>query len=812
MKLSLNWLREILPGMRQVTPEDVAAALLRLGYEVEGMQRYGAGLDDVRVVRVLAREPHPRADRLSLVDITDGSVTRRVVCGAPNVVPGMHAAFIAAGGVLPGGMRIESRAIRGVVSDGMLCSEFELGVGEDRSGILSIGDGATPGEPFAPLVSDVVLEIATPPNRFDCLGHRGIARELAVLLGLDFKTERFLSTEVRDRSFFEVKVTSPDLCPRYIAVNLTGVSNAAPLPFAMRRRLTVCGMRSINPLVDISNYVLLEYGHPVHIFDVERLEGGCLSVRRAAPGETILALDGRTYTLDEEVMVIADASRPAAIAGVIGGEHTAVTAHTRDIVIESAVFNATLVRTGRRKLGISTEASYRFERGSGWENCEQAALRTMHLVRDYCGGTVSRFSDVRNAEYQSSLSRTLRVDTGFIGALLGIEVREEDVLRILHGLGAPVDVVGRNGNGPGVEFRITPPSHRPDWEHQADIAEELARFTGYDAIPETMPSVFVARERDDADERLRAAVDEHLRAAGFCETFNYSLCSTQDNECAENAASRRILVTNPVSREYGEMRLTVLPGLLRSLATNLGAQMTDVLLYERGIVYQRNGDGAREEERFGCIATGCCAPVPWRPDRLHYDLFFLSGILEGMLRNLRVPFTRILTPSADRPVGGIYRRDIFTHSVEYVSDGLLVAFAGEADRRTLEVKCPQMVVYGEVLFDALRARWNESRIYRQLPRFPSVSRDLSLIVENPDAVSFDDIAARASAVFTGAADGCHLEECTLFDSHEQDGVRSIAVRLRLRHPERTLTDADANAAVKEFLRSLSEIGVRLRGE
>ena len=250
----------------------------------------------------------------------------------------------------------------------------------------------------------------------------------------------------------------------------------------------------------------------------------------------------------------------------------------------------------------------------------------------------------------------------------------------------------------------------------------------------------------------------------------------------------------------------MLPGLLRSLATNLGAQMTDVLLYERGIVYQQTCGATREEERFGCIATGSCAPVPWRADRLHYDLYFLSGILEGMLRNLRVPFTRILTPAAGCPVGGIYRRDIFTRSVEYVSDGVLVAFAGEADRRRLGVKCPQAVVYGEVLFGALRTRWGESRTYRQLPRFPSISRDLSLIVENPDAVSFDDITARASAVFSEAAGGCRLEECTLFDSHEQGGVRSIAVRLRLRHPERTLTDTDANEAVKELLDSLSEIG------
>jgi phenylalanyl-tRNA synthetase beta chain len=361
-----------------------------------------------------------------------------VVCGATNIYIGMIAPYVSEGTVLPNGIKIEKRKIRGIESNGMLCSQKELCLGDDHSGIIDLDKDFVLGESLKKYVSDTVVEISTPANRFDCLGHSGIVRKLAIKFGLNYTPEKTVFEETKNLPFYDLKIESPDLCPKYIATNITNVRNDIKIPFFIRHRLSICGVRSINPLVDISNYVMLEVGHSVHIFDADKLEGNKIIVRRAKKDEKILALDGKEYILSSENIVIADETKPVAIAGIIGGELSSVDFNTKNIVIESAIFNREMVRKTRKNLGVSTEASYRFERGSGWGMCDRAAFKTIQLVLLYCGGKLTKFIDLKDAQYQQNLSRKLKVNLKFISNLLGIDLVEDDLFKVVKNLGGEI--------------------------------------------------------------------------------------------------------------------------------------------------------------------------------------------------------------------------------------------------------------------------------------------------------------------------------------------------------------------------------------
>ena len=783
MKVSLNWLRELVD-----LPADVAALsdlLTQAGVEVEGVETRGADFDNVVIAHILESKPHPNADRLSVCQVEDGSgQPRQIVCGAKNYKVGDKVPLALPGAVLPGDFRIKVGKLRGVQSEGMMCSARELQLAEDADGLLILPPEARVGAPIGSLFPpDTVLEVEVTPNRPDLLSHAGMAREIATLLGRPWRTPEITAPVAVEAAGETVSIEAPDACPFYTARRITGVK-VGPSPEWLRLRLESAGLRAINNIVDITNYVMLELGQPLHAFDAAKLRGG-IRVRNAREAESFLALDGKTYTLNPRHLVIADEAEALAIAGVMGGEATGVTEATTEVLLESAFFCPTRVRRTSRELALSSDSSYRFERRVDPQGVARASARAVELILELAGGAAE--PTLRLAGQIPAAPGLVPLRQERVRAILGADVPETRVEQILTGFGLEREASG---------WRV--PSFRADLEREIDLIEEIARVIGIDAVPSREITRYFGAS--DADRRHDAAmrIRHWLAGRGLREVRNLTLIS--DAACARFPVEAVLRVRNPLSEDEGILRPGLLPGLLGNVTLNIRNGNRDLRLFEVGRVFApaTGAEGREEETRAALVITGAAAPVSWRDTAPRdADFFDLKGLLESL------PLEGLSFEPATHPALAL--------ALEIRQDGDPVGLIGQltpARARALDASGPVLVA--ELTLDALRTEKRHLRA-AELPRFPGVSRDIAFLAAQ--SVSHAAVEAVLRAANEPLLAGVRLFDVFRDESGQKVAAdqKSLAYSLTYRSGERTLT-AEEVATVHEKLKARlqSELGVRFR--
>lgn len=825
MNISYHWLKALAPGLED-SPAQVADRLALYGAPVDEMVSLGAAIEDVVIGRIERVEKHPNADRLSLCIVdAGGAEPLQVVCGAPNVRAGTFYPFAPVGAALPGGIKIRRAKIRGVESQGMLCSERELGLGREHGGIMELQGDLTPGEPFVPALGldDLRIVVDVTPNRPDLLSHLGIARELApggidgvVLPAFPGAAARsasgapdgagageglHLTRAEQQATVGGVRVVLDDSrgCPRYLGAVIRGV-RIAPSPNWLAARLRAVGLRPINNVVDATNYILFELGQPLHAFDLERLEGGEVRIRKAAPGEKIKTLDGVERILSEEMTVIADAGRPVAVAGVMGGAESEVTDETRDIFLECALFDPGVTRKTRTALGLSTDASYRFERGVDPEGMELALRRAVDLIVAVAGGEVEPEAvDLYPAPRQAPVVSIRPRQTS---RLLGVQFDAAQITGLLQPLGfqvveAPAGVDGSSApEGEALHFSV--PGYRwYDVSREADLIEEVARRYGYERFPSGLGAFRPGTVPDDPMSALEDRLRTLMVGQGFYEARLAAFVPESDGDVGP---------LNPLSSAEGRLRRALVPGLLRRVEANFAHGIRSVRLFEIGTIFAP-GDSPegtpREETHLAFVLTGPSRPTHWTGQAEPFDLWDLKGVLGNLVRALSDDL--VLEPGATE------RTPLAPNRAYRVVNtaGELYGWGGEVEARAVDAPAwADTIFVGEVKLDRELARRPAPR-FRPLAAYPAIERDVALLV--PDEIPAADVVATIRA-----AGGALLEDIETFDLYQGTGVpegsRSIAYRLRFRAPDRTLTDREVDKAVGRVLDRLQEaLGVARRG-
>jgi len=789
VKVVLNWLRELCPT--PLSADDLAELLTSKGAEVESIERPWERLSGVVAARVIEVRDHPNSDTLCLARVQTGSGELEVVVGVRNMGPGDLVPLAAPGAtVLTLDVPLGAREIRGVVSNGMLCAPDEIGVSPSHEGILILPPGLEPGADVAQAfeLSDAVLDIEVTPNRPDFLSVLGIAREVsaATKVPLTLPDTDLPESDEPAEGVATLEIQDLERCPRYLARIIRDVRHVAA-PIGAQARLSAAGMRPISAVVDATNYAMLEVGQPLHPFDLALLKGPGIVVRRAREGETLVTLDGaeRTFTADD--LLICDAERAVAVAGVMGGELAEVSEQTADILLESASFEREGVQRTRRRIGLSTEASMRFERGVDPEAAPVGAARAARLMTEWCGATVLRGEiEVGGAPER----RTIELRASRASALIGYPVTSAETAQVFERLGLGHETVDED------RLRVEVPGYRVDLEREVDLIEEVARIQGYDRIGSTLPPVrqpggtpagyaFGVRVRD----ALRRAGLREIRAIPFVSEADLDV--TRDDDA--------IRVTNPLQSDDGWLRTRLLPGLLKAAGRNLRRQVRSVALFEVGTVF-RMRDGEPAERLKAALVLSGNAESGWSaPDR-PFDVFDAKGAVEALLAELGVEWS--LGPSPGRPFHP-------GRSATVLLDGERVGVLGELHPKIAErYDLTDRVAVAELEVEALmRAATRTTRV-DDVSRFPPVRRDLAFVV----GAGTPAAAVRAALEDAG---GDLVGSVVLFDVFEgsplPEGSRSLAFSIDFRAQDRTLTDEEAEAAVAAIVERLSrEFGAQLR--
>ncbi len=798
MKVPISWLRDY------VTFDDSVAGLADKltfsGVEVEGIDVIGGDWTGLLVAEVRGVDPHPNADRLTVCRVFDGQAEHQVVCGAPNVRAGMRAAFAPVGAVLPDGQKLKRAKIRQVASCGMLLAEDELGLSDDHSGILECDADWAAGTPLAEVLGppETVLDLEITPNRPDCLCLLGIAREVAALYGTTWQhpTVDLTASGPGVEALTQVDLQDAAACPRYTARMLQQV-HIGPSPAWMQRRLTLAGVRPINNVVDITNYVMLESGHPLHAFDHERLEGGRIVVRRAAPGEKIQTLDGVERTLTEAMCVIADVCQAVAVAGVMGGAGSEIEATTRTVLLESATFDADRIRRTARDLALSTESSYRFERGVDAATVEWASQRAAALMAAEAGAIVAQ--GVIDCYPAPVAPRTVRARWSFIRELTGMPVSNRQIREHL----ASIDLrcVAEDEEGCAVEV----PTFRNDVEREVDLVEEVARLHGLDHVPTPAPQARLVPGAEDHAACSRIRLKSRLAGLGLREIMNYSLTSPALLDRFDPAAGdRRVVLPHPISADQSVLRPSLLPHMAETLARNHARQIDEAAFFESGRVYWRSAAGVAEEDR---IAVGLLGPVGRdtcgkRAPVAAAEMFaWIKGIAQAVWDAQGLGPCRI--EPAEQP--GLEPGQAVNLFVDDVQVGVLGLLRADLRR---DWRLPDPVGLAE--WSTALLVQHDARVPKahDVAPYPAIARDMALVVD--DAITHGailDVIRRAA--------GEELENVELFDIFTGESIgtgrKSMAYRLRYRAADRTLTDEAANAyhaQVKDAIRRALGVVIR----
>ena len=791
MKFPESWLREHVSV--EADRDTLAATLTAIGLEVEGVEPIGALLPGVVVAQILSCEKHPEADRLNLCQVSTGAQTVQIVCGAPNVRAGLKAPLATVGAELPGGLVIKAAKLRGVESFGMLCSAKELGVDADASGLLELPEDAPVGTPIAEFLSlpDASFELKLTPNRADCFSVRGVAYDVAAALGgavNEFEVEA-VPAGVEDRR--EIVLDAPADCPRYCGRIVRGVDPTAPTPFWMAERLRRAGLRPISALVDVTNYVMLELGQPMHAFDQSLLKGS-IHVRRAAQGERLTLLDEREVKLDPGFLVIADESAPLAVAGVMGGRDSRVTDDTRDVFLESAFFAPEAIIGRARTLGLHTDSSQRFERGVDPELARRALERATALVLQIAGGTPGPVVEASDGQ-RLAAHTPVRLRRARLERVLGMAVPDAEVERILRALG-----MGVSADAEG--WLVAPPSRRFDIAIEEDLIEEVVRIHGYDRVPLHAPTGQIQLAPLPEAQVPLTAFSAQLAARGYFEAINYAFLDVAVLRAWSLDAGAEALA-NPLSSELGVMRTALLPGLVEALRHNLARQQSRIRLFETGRVFLRDADGPREALHLAAVACGPARAEQWGEAAREVDFFDLRGDFESVLA-LVGDAGRVEFLPADVP---------WLHpgrSARIVRDGRLLGHLGHLHPALLHaLDIGQEVLVMELDQAVLTQRAVPAA--RELSRFPAVRRDLAVVVAQ--AMPWAAIEASLRTAL-----GAQLRAVMPFDVYQgkgmETGFKSVAMGLIFQDDSRTLAEQDIEKAVAAALDGLArDCGATLRG-
>jgi phenylalanyl-tRNA synthetase beta chain len=788
MKYSYSWLKE-LSGTTK-SPRELADFLTMRAFEVEEVEAVGFANESVVVGEVLELEKHPDADKLRVAKVAVGGETLQIVCGAPNVAVGQKVSVALVGAKLPGDFEIRKRAVRGVESCGMICSQKELGLGEDHGGIWVLPEDAPVGTLLQGFLNDAdaLLDIKVLPDRaHDALSHVGMAREIAALEGgtLDYDYDG-LKLEEPEAKEFAAEILAGDKSRRYVGVLVRGVV-VKDSPAWLQDRLKKLGLRPINNIVDVTNFVMMELGQPMHAFDwaaiAKKNENGRTRVRFAQEREKVALLDEKEYGLGGQDLVIADDEKILALAGIMGSLHSGVKAETKDILLEAAHFDPVAVRKTRTRLGLRTDASDRFEKGLDPNLPEKAMVRALELLRHIAGAGETEAADVYPRPVEPL---ALALDPKKAESLLGIPVEEKRVKAILEGVGCEVEKSGK-------EFRVTVPTWRLDIQSPEDLAEEIGKGVGYDAVPAVAPTVPLQGVGLDPERRLERRLKDALAGAGFTETYNYSFYGENDADAARLEKAAHVRLANPMSSDQSIMRASLAAGLLKNVRENL-KHAKGLLLFESGRVYFRNGRGGLEETRkIGGVA------VEEGGGPASESFFVLKGLLGRVLEGLG------LSPDYDtaREPGSFWHptrtADIFCRPER--SEGTAsIGRIGEIHPFVLEqFKIKKRVAYFELDFEALLQNLPTEKTFTPLRRFPSVLRDISLYV--PASVRVKDIVEGVKT-----AGGGFVLQTELFDQYldPAKGVKSLAFHIHFGADDRTLEGSEADALLEKISASLEQ--------
>lgn len=791
MKTSLSWLKTH-TDIADMTVAKMRDLLTFAGIEVEGVEQRGIDSDKIVVARVIDFVPHPNADRLRVCSVDDGSGTpRQIVCGAKNFVGGDKVPLALPGAVLPGGIEIKEGKLRDVESNGMMCSGRELGIGEDTGGLLILDAALVPGTPFREIeLPDVIFDLEITPNRPDLLSFVGLARELSALTGKTFTDiTPAPAVPARTAKDAEVKLDAPDLCPLYTARRITNVK-VGPSPEWLQRRLQSVGLRPINNIVDITNFVLLEVGQPLHAFDADKLQGG-INVRRAAEGEALVALDGNSHTLNAGDLVIADSARALAIAGVMGGEESGVTEGTRNVLLEAAYFTPSGIRRTARRLGLSTDSSYRFERGIDPQGVAAASALAAKLIIELADGEAAPELIVAGAA--PVLTHDVVFDETRARSLIGIPDLAADEM---HGILTRLGLTKLESNATSSTWRI--PNHRLDLQRSVDLTEEIARVIGLDRVPSTSFGFFSPSQSSDRSYDFAMGLRQALVHRGFFEAQTLRLISASqlsDVLGQPITPEKAVSVRNPLSEDHSTLRPSIVPGLLATAALNIRQGLQRLRFFEVGRVFLLNPNGSsREEERVALLLGGPTAVSSWHGrESAAADVSDLRGVLES-LPGLAGQSLEIVPKALE---GWLLSAEVKRGSKTLG----WIAQVHPARARQMDARHP--IYVAELALSALQQGALTQVKFAGLQRFPSITRDVALEVpaELPNAKLAAFFAAVKEPLFAGGE---------LFDVFADPSgqklaadKKSVAWTLTYKAADRTLESKEVDEAHGRILKSLT---------
>ncbi len=797
MKFSESWLRTLVDT--QLSSEELSHLLTMAGLEVEGLEPVAPQFNDVVVAQVLEVVKHPDADRLNVCKVDIGQLSGRgepttIVCGAPNVAVGLRVPCALPGAKLPGDFTIKIAKVRGIESSGMLCSAKELGIAEEASGLLILPADAPVGQSIREYLDldDNQFELKLTPNRADCLSLSGVAREVAAIAGAQAKLVEVPDVAASIADQRAVVLDAPEACPLYYGRVLTGVNAKAPTPEWMKRRLERSGIRSISALVDVTNYVMLELGQPLHAFDNTKLDGA-VHARMAMPDEKLLLLNEQTIAIDADILVIADDAKALAMAGIMGGEESGITLETTELFLESAFFAPKAIAGRARRYGFGSDASHRFERGVDFGGTKRAIERATQLILDICGGAAGPVVEAKAALPER---KPVRLRTARACSVIGMRFTPEEIAALFSGLGLPFE---RQGD----DFLVTPPTWRFDIEIEEDLIEEIARLHGYDNIPAPAPRGNLKMMVQPEAQRPAARVRQLLVDRGYQEVVNFAFVEEawEADFAAKTAEADLIRLANPIASQMAVMRSTLFGGLISNLVTNLKRKQNRVRLFETGRAFARNPaatpvPGFAQNWKLAGLAYGTALPEGWGSAARKVDFFDVKGDLEALLPSAQLRFEKLAHPALHPG-----------RAARVMVDGREIGCLGELHPEWVQkYDLPLAPVVFELDFEAVKSV--QVPAYVEVSKFPPVIRDLAVVV---------DQGVELQVLLDGLQDGLPslVKDVQLFDVYLGKGVpenkKSLAFRIVMQDTQRTLLDSEVDAALQQLVSCLEQaFGAQLR--
>ena len=800
MKFSERWMREWVNPKEDT--ESLINQLTMAGLEVDSVQSVSGALDKVIIAEIISVDTHPNAENLKTCLVDAGSEKIQIVCGAPNVARGKRVALASLGAVLPSGEKIKKTSIRGIDSLGMLCSEKELGLGEEHSGIAEFPSDAPVGTLIYEYLnlSDSIIDVDLTPNRGDCLSILGIAREVGFLNEIDITRPDFplLEPKVKDKQ--EVELMCFDECPKYLGQVLIGIDPKVPTPIWMKEKLRRAGLRSVDPVVDVTNYVMLELGQPLHAYDFDKLEGK-ISVRRSTQGEEIVLLGGDEIAIEDGSILITDEAGPIGLAGIMGGQRTCVSASTENVFLESAFFSPISLSGKARTHGLSTDASHRFERGVDWKGQELALNRAIQLLQEIAGGKAGPLTEEVNEESLPKVA-TVKLRPAQIERVLGVAVEKSKIESIFFRLGL---VANFQESRSEKVWEVLVPSHRFDINLEIDLIEEIGRSFGYDRLPSRILPASLEISSPRGNRSLQKKIADHLVSRGYNEAITYSFVDVDTSKLL-NPKENIIHLANPLSSEMSSMRNSIWPGLVKAVLYNLNRQKDRVRLFEIGLCFylKKREDGLtleniRQEKKIAFVASGRKNQENWTGESDDMGFFDLKGDLESLLILARVEKEICFVRSSNLAFHPGQSADILIGGERCGTLGQLEA----STQKKLGLR--EKVFLCEIDLSVLGgAKVVQSK---KLSKFPEIRRDLSFIVDEKIEVSeMISLVKQCSDL---------LKDLIVFDVYQGDGIdlnrKSIGLGLTFQDASRTLTDTEVDTAVSDIVNHLrSKLKAELR--